>query len=285
MRVHRNAKTNVYQRRAAHRRGAAAGLDAAQAAEALGVSVRTVAKWLAAATATALADRSSRPASPAAPHGRDRRSRRSSRCDAPAPPRGKSARALRHAALDRHARAGARRASIGWRSLEPRGPGAALRVAARRRSAASRSQTPRPRRRHRPSHPRRSAAPARARVGWEYLHVAIDDATRLTYAEVLPADDAPACAAFLQRTLAWFRRRGVRIRRLLTDNAMAYRARVFAAVCRRWRCVIASRGPIARRPTAKPSASFRRCCASGRTACPIAARRGAPPRSALSPLL
>ena len=63
------------------------------------------------------------------------------------------------------------------------------------------------------------------RVGWEYLHVAIDDATRLTYAEVLPADDAPACAAFLQRTLAWFRRRGIRIRRLLTDNAMAYRAR------------------------------------------------------------
>jgi len=72
------------------------------------------------------------------------------------------------------------------------------------------------------------------KVGWEYLHVAIDDATRLTYAEVLPADDAPACAAFLQRTLAWFRRRGVRIRRLLTDNAMAYRARVFCGVCRRW---------------------------------------------------
>jgi transposase InsO family protein len=72
------------------------------------------------------------------------------------------------------------------------------------------------------------------RVGWEHLHVAIDDATRLTYAEVLPAGDAPACAAFLQRTLTWFRRRGVRIRRLLTDNAWAYRAGVFCAVCRRW---------------------------------------------------
>jgi transposase InsO family protein len=72
------------------------------------------------------------------------------------------------------------------------------------------------------------------RVGWEYLHVAIDDATRLTYAEVLAAGDAPACAGFLRRTLAWFRRRGVRVHRLLTDNAMAYRAGVFAAVCRRW---------------------------------------------------
>jgi transposase InsO family protein len=72
------------------------------------------------------------------------------------------------------------------------------------------------------------------RAGYEYLHVAIDDASRLTYAEVLAADDAPACAAFLQRTLAWFRRRGIGIRRLLTDNALAYKAGVFVAVCRRW---------------------------------------------------
>jgi transposase InsO family protein len=72
------------------------------------------------------------------------------------------------------------------------------------------------------------------RVGWEYLHLAIDDATRLTYAEVLPADNAPAAAAFLQRTCTWFHRRGIRIRRLLADNGMVYRAGVFAAVCRRW---------------------------------------------------
>ena len=71
-------------------------------------------------------------------------------------------------------------------------------------------------------------------AGWEYRHVTIDDATRLTYAEVRPAEDAPACAACLQRTLAWFRRRGERIRRLLTDNAMAYRARVLCGDCRRW---------------------------------------------------
>ena len=72
------------------------------------------------------------------------------------------------------------------------------------------------------------------KVGWEYLHVAIDDATRLTYAEILPAADAPAAAAFLQRTLAWFRRRGIRMRRLLTNNGKVYRAGVFAAVCQRW---------------------------------------------------
>jgi transposase InsO family protein len=71
-------------------------------------------------------------------------------------------------------------------------------------------------------------------AGYEYLHIAIDDAARLTYAEVLAADDAPTTAAFLQRTLAWFRRRGVRVRRILTDNAMVYRSGAFAAVCRRW---------------------------------------------------
>ena len=64
--------------------------------------------------------------------------------------------------------------------------------------------------------------------------MAIDDATRLTYAEVLPAGDPPDWAAFLRRTLTWFRRRGVRIRRLLTDNAMANRTRTFCGVCRTW---------------------------------------------------
>jgi transposase InsO family protein len=56
----------------------------------------------------------------------------------------------------------------------------------------------------------------------------------LTYAEVLPADDARACAAFLQRTLAWFRRRGVTVRRLLTDNALAYKSHAVRAICGRW---------------------------------------------------
>ena len=71
-------------------------------------------------------------------------------------------------------------------------------------------------------------------IGWEFLHVAIDDATRLAYVEVLAADAAKACAAFLRRALAWYRRRGIRIRRLLTDNGLAYRAHVVARACRAW---------------------------------------------------
>ncbi len=59
--------------------------------------------------------------------------------------------------------------------------------------------------------------------GWDYVHVAIDDHTRLAYAEVLPDERAGSCAAFLTRAAAWFATHGVTIRRVLTDNALSYR--------------------------------------------------------------
>ncbi|UOY02467.1 IS481 family transposase [Blastococcus sp. PRF04-17] len=59
--------------------------------------------------------------------------------------------------------------------------------------------------------------------GWDYVHVAIDDHTRLAYAEVLPDERAASCAGFLTRAVAWFAAHGVTIRRVLTDNALSYR--------------------------------------------------------------
>jgi transposase InsO family protein len=59
--------------------------------------------------------------------------------------------------------------------------------------------------------------------GWDYVHVAIDDHTRLAYAEVLPDERAATCAGFLRRAVAWFATHGVTIRRVLTDNALSYR--------------------------------------------------------------
>ncbi len=56
--------------------------------------------------------------------------------------------------------------------------------------------------------------------GWEHLHVAVDDCSRLAYTELLPAETAEACAGFLART-AWFSAHGVIPRRLMTDNAFA----------------------------------------------------------------
>jgi transposase InsO family protein len=66
-------------------------------------------------------------------------------------------------------------------------------------------------------------------IGWEYVHVAIDDASRVAYAEVLPDERGPTTAAFLTRALAHYGRLGVRVRRLLTDNGGNYRSGAFAS--------------------------------------------------------
>src|ERR671921_1150413 len=60
-------------------------------------------------------------------------------------------------------------------------------------------------------------------LGWDYVHVAIDDHSRLAYAEVLPDERVDSCAGFLTRATAWFAAHGVTVRRVLTDNAGSYR--------------------------------------------------------------
>jgi transposase InsO family protein len=65
-------------------------------------------------------------------------------------------------------------------------------------------------------------------IGWEHLHVAIDDASRLAYTEILPSLGKEDATAFLQRALAWFARLGVTVERVMTDNGSAYRSRLFA---------------------------------------------------------
>ena len=70
-------------------------------------------------------------------------------------------------------------------------------------------------------------------IGWEYAHVAVDDHSRAAYVEVLPDQTGATTAAFLQRTIAWFARRGVRITRVLTDNGGNYRSRRFQAAADR----------------------------------------------------
>lgn len=68
-------------------------------------------------------------------------------------------------------------------------------------------------------------------AGWEYVHVAIDDASRAAYVEVLRDEKGDTSAGFLRRAIAWFRRLGVRVERILTDNGSGYRSRRFAAAC------------------------------------------------------
>jgi len=70
-------------------------------------------------------------------------------------------------------------------------------------------------------------------LGWDYVHVAVDDRTRLAYAEVLPDEKGPTCAAFLHRAAGWLHHtHGVTVERVLTDNAKVYRlGKEWTAVC------------------------------------------------------
>jgi transposase InsO family protein len=68
-------------------------------------------------------------------------------------------------------------------------------------------------------------------VGWEHVHVCIDDASRLAYVETRATNQQHDAIAFLERALAWFAARGVRVERVMSDNGSAYVARAFAAAC------------------------------------------------------
>jgi transposase InsO family protein len=87
---------------------------------------------------------------------------------------------------------------------------------------------------HQHYNPRRTDAAGlrRKTVGWEFVHIAIDDCTRLAYAEVLSNEKASTVVAFLHRAVAFFERHGMNVQRLLTDNGGAYRSGVHAIACR-----------------------------------------------------
>jgi transposase InsO family protein len=72
----------------------------------------------------------------------------------------------------------------------------------------------------------------RRTVGWEYVHIAVDDYSRLAYAEVLPDEKALTAIAFLRRARAFYARYGIRVERVLTDNGSAYRSQLHALACR-----------------------------------------------------
>jgi transposase InsO family protein len=69
-------------------------------------------------------------------------------------------------------------------------------------------------------------------IGLEHLHVAIDDASRLAYTEILPSLGQDDATGFLERALAWYGRLGVKVERVMTDNGSAYRSKRFANALR-----------------------------------------------------
>ena len=68
--------------------------------------------------------------------------------------------------------------------------------------------------------------------GWEFVHVCVDDATRLAYVEVLADETAKSAVGFLRRARAFYRRHGIKVEAVMTDNGSAYRSKKHAIACR-----------------------------------------------------
>jgi len=232
MKLHANARTCPHSRRLAVDRVERDGWTLRAAAEAAGVSVRTVSKWL-------------------------RRYRDEGeqglldRCSAPGsvPLRTGESRVAVIASLRRLRMTGAEiaetlampastvsgiltRIGLGklWR-LEPLEP--ANRYEKNRPGELVHVDVKKLGRIGRPGHRVNGDRRTRTRgIGWEYVHVAVDDATRLVYVEVLDDEKAVTAVGFLRRAVAHFASFGIHVERLMTDNGSAYRATIHALACK-----------------------------------------------------
>ena len=230
---HQNARLTVYSREQIVAR-IGAGQSAVEVADAFGVSVRTVRKWVArfkAGGRAALSNRAS------APIRRPRRlpdrvvavivwMRRRLRLTASAIaarlglPRSTVARWLTRVGLGRLSQLDPPEPV---RRYQRERPGELLHLDIKKLGRFDRPG-------HRVTGTRRGCRNRGA--GWDFVHVAVDDATRLAYVEVLPDERKDTTTGFLLRALRWFRRHGIRVERVMTDNGSAYRSRRFRKVLR-----------------------------------------------------
>ena len=232
MRLHGNARTCVHSRRLIVERVRERGWTVAAAAEAAGVSTRTAAKWLARYRREGVAgllDRSSAPQRV---------------------PRRTPAERVRVIELLRRLRMTAaeiaevlamplstvsavlKRIGLGKRSrLEPVEP--PNRYECRRPGELVHIDVKKLGRFTRPGHRLLGRGPGRFEegAGYEYVHVCVDDFSRLAFVEVLDDERALTSVAFLRRAVAWYAARGINVERVMTDNGPAYRSRVHQAAC------------------------------------------------------
>lgn len=85
---------------------------------------------------------------------------------------------------------------------------------------------------HRVTHDRRDQVRG---AGWEFVHVCIDDASRLAFAQILPDESQHSAVLFLERALAYFASLGIKAQRIMSDNGSCYRSHRFRAACQRHR--------------------------------------------------
>jgi transposase InsO family protein len=244
MKLHANARLSLKGRELLVDRVAGAGWSLTQAAEAAGVSDRTARKWIARYRAegpAGLLDRSSAPTTVA------------NRTD--------ERRVQAIAALRRLRMTAAEIAEVldmalstvsavltrigmgklGRLGLEPAvryeraRPGELIHIDVKKLGRIQDGYGKRVTAKHRRHNHRRvtdAAGTRRLQVGWEFVHIAIDDATRLAYVEVLSDEKATTAIAFLARAVEHFASYGITVQALITDNGSAYRSTIHAIACR-----------------------------------------------------
>jgi len=237
MRLHANAALSLNQRRRLTRRVLEERWSLAEAAAAAEVSERTAAKWVRRYRAegeAGLLDRSSAPK--LVPHRtpEDRvaaiAALRRLRFSGPelaellAMPLSTVSAILTRIGMGRLGRLGLEPA----RRYEKGHPGELIHVDVKK---LGRIQVPGKRIRRRGMGRARQSATG-GTAGWEFVHIAIDDATRLAYAEVLMDEKATTAVGFLKRALASYRRHGISVRAVMTDNGSCYRSTVHALACK-----------------------------------------------------
>lgn len=231
MRLHRNARTTPFTRQLIVERVRRLGWAVCDAAQSVGVSTRTAYKWLARYDEqgeAGLADRSSRPRrSPGSTPVALRelvlalRQRRMTAWEIAAVarlPPSTISRLLRQAGVGRLPSGVPRPPVVRY---ERQRPGELVHLDSKKlgriRGVGHRITQQR-------SHRQRG-------IGWEFLHVCIDDYTRLAYAEVLDDDGGTTVACFFARAVRWFARRGITIERVLSDNAKANDSLAMRSLC------------------------------------------------------
>lgn len=234
MNIHKNARLTVHSRVLLVQRILEQGLRAEEAAQAMGVSVRTAYKWLKRYREEGWAGLANRPSRPHhCPHATSadcqehiialRQARYTYRQISQALSVSQStiARILRRQGLNRLA------------SLEPAAPvqryeydqpGGLLHLDIKR---LGRFRAPG----HRVRGTRQGCR--NAGVGWEYVHVAIDDHSRVSFSAIYPDETGKSACAFLLQVVRHYQRLNIRFERVLTDNGSCYKSRRFRRLCRR----------------------------------------------------
>src|SRR5258705_2432774 len=232
VKLHPNAKLTPFARELLVNRVRRLGWSIQDAAQAAGISLRTAYRWLARERREGPAGLQDRPCRPRRiPHGTGRhRAARSERLGRHrltgaqiaarlAMPRSTVAAVLKRQGLERLSRLTPKPAVVRY---ERQRPGELLHLDTKKLGRFRRVGH-----RHTGDRTRRSDG-----AGWEFVHVCIDDHSRLAYVERLANERAEATTASLHRAVRWFRQQGVRPERVMTDNGSGYVAHAFADACR-----------------------------------------------------